>query len=297
MSKDLLKNIVRPAYRAAIDLLPAHLHVTLDFLRFHHRLPNYDNPQTLNEKIAWRKLYDRNPLLPVLVDKVRAKEFIAQKFGKEYVIPTLAVYDTAEALDFNLEPLSKPPYVLKTNHGSGFNLFVKERPADPAAIRAKLAKMLKTDYAGLMEEWAYAPIPRKILVEPYIETPEGYIPDYKCHTFAGKIFAIEMIIDRFKGYWINFFTRDWKPLDIRKYAKRPRYEGNVPPPAGLPKMIELAEALGKDFPYARIDLYQINGEVKFGEFTPYPGSGFDKFDPPEWDYEFGRQWQQSWTHK
>jgi len=290
-----LKSIVRPAYRAAIDLLPARWHVMLDFLRFHHRLPNLENPQTLNEKIAWRKLYDRDPRLPVLVDKVKAKEYVAQKCGAQFVIPTLAVYETADALDFTKPPLSKAPYVLKVNFGSGFNIFVREQPADPVAIRAKLAAMMKIDYADLMEEWAYESVPRRILVEPYIETPEGYIPDFKFHVFSGKIFAIEMIIDRFKSYRINFYDRNWKPLDIRAYAKRTRYDGDIPPPASLSQMIELAETLGKDFPYARIDLYEINGAVKFGEFTLYPGGGFDKFDPLEWDRTFGSQWKQSWN--
>jgi hypothetical protein len=268
-------------------------------VRHHGRLPDLNNPQTLNEKIAWRKLYDRNPLLPVLVDKVRAKEYVAQKFGVQYVIPTLAVYDTADALDFNSAPLTQPPYALKVNHGGNgaFNIFVREKPADPEAIRARLAAMLKVDYAALMEEWAYAPVPRKILAEPFIETPQGYLTDYKFHMFGGRVYAIEMVIDRFKSYCINLYDRNWKRFDVRLYARRPPHTGDIPPPAHLAEMIELAEAMTKDFPYVRLDLYEIGGQVKFGEFTFYPGGGFDKFDPPSWDYEFGRQWQQDWTQK
>lgn len=297
MPSPSLKEIIRPAYRQAIDLLPPRWHVMFDYLRHLHRLPNLDNPQGFNEKIAWRKLYDRNPLLPVLVDKVRAKDYVAEKFGAKFVIPTLAVYDMAAALDFNKPPLSQPPYVLKTNHGGNgaFNIFVKEKLADPEAIRAKLAALLKIDYANVMEEWAYSLVPRKILVESFIETPEGYLTDYKFHMFSGRVFAIEMVIDRFKGYWINLYDRNWKRLDIQRYANRPPCPSEVPPPSRLAEMIELAEAMTKDFPYVRLDLYEIDGQVKFGEFTFYPGGGFDTFDPPEWDRAFGREWQQNWT--
>lgn len=289
-----IKSILRPIYRTAIDLLPARAHVMFDYARHLGRLPNLEYPRGFNEKIAWRKLYDRNPLLPVLVDKVRAKEYIAEKFDEKFVIPNLAVYENAAQLDFNKPPLNKPPYVLKVNHGGNgaFNIFVKEKPAEPEAIRANLAAMLKVDYADLMEEWAYEPVPRRILAEPYIEACQT---DYKFHMFAGRVFAIEMVIDRFNGYYINLYDRNWKRLDIKRYARRPPYLGDVPPPSLFKEMIEFAEAATKDFPYVRFDLYEIDSQVKFGEFTFYPGGGFDVFDPPEWDRKFGDQWQQDWT--
>ena len=282
--------------RKVIHALPPRARVTLEYLLVHRRWPNLENPQTLNEKVTWRKLYDRDPRMPDLVDKVKAKEIVARKFGKGLVIPTLRVYDTAEELDFNVPPLSQPPYVLKTNHGSTFNIFIKDRSFDPKAIREKLAAFLKVNYGEFKLEWAYTQVPRKILVEPYLETPEGYtIPDYKFHVFAGVVYAIQLVMDRFKSYRINFYDRDWNLLDIRVYGKRPRSDGAIPPPARLLDMIELAEAMGKDFPYVRVDLYEIDREIKFGELTFYTTSGFDRFDPPEWDYKFGQQWKQDWT--
>jgi hypothetical protein len=296
LSTASLKPIIRFVYHKLIDVLPPRARVILEYLLVHRRWPNLKNPQTLNEKITWRKLYDRDPRMPDLVDKVKAKEIVARRFGKDLVIPTLRVYDTAEELDFNVPPLSQPPYVLKTNHGSTFNIFIKDRSFDPKVIREKLAAFLKVNYGHLKEEWAYTQVPRKILVEPYIETPEGdTIPDYKFHVFAGVVYAIQLVIDRFKSYRINFYDRDWNLLDIRVYGKRPRSDGAIPPPARLSDMIRLAEALGKDFPYVRVDLYEINREIKFGEMTFYTTSGFDRFDPPEWDYKFGQQWKQDWN--
>jgi hypothetical protein len=254
-------------------------------------LPNIDNPRTFNEKIAWRKLYEHDPRMTDMVDKVKAKQIVSRRFGDQFIIPTLAVYNAAAELDFNKPPLSQPPYVLKANHGTGFNIFVKEQAADPESIRQKLAGFLEINYENVLEEWAYSKVERKILVEPLIETPQGYIPDYKFHVFGGVVYAIEMVIDRFGGYWINLFDRDWKRLNIKKYAKRPPYEGDVQPPAQLAEMVKFAAALGADFPYVRVDLYEINGEIKFGEMTFYPGGGFDHFEPPEWNEKFGDQWK------
>jgi hypothetical protein len=276
--------------RKVIDALPARWHIMLDFARAHGQLPDLDRPRSFSEKIQWRKLHERNPLMPDLVDKVKAKQIVAKRFGEKYIIPTLAVYESADALDFSRPPLSQPPYVLKTNHGSGLNIFVRQKPENPEEIRAKLAAFLKIDYENILEEWAYASVERRILVEPLIETPQGYIPDYKFHVFNGKVFAVELVIDRFGGYWINLFDRDWRRLDIRKYAKRPPFAGEVPAPPALAEMIKLAEGLAADFPYVRVDLYDINGAVKFGEMTFYPGSGYDRFEPPEWDEKFGRLW-------
>lgn len=292
----LLRRTLALLVHKAINILPPRARAIIEYMLVHRRWLHLDNPQTLNEKVIWRKLYDRDLRMPDLVDKVKAKEIVARKFGKDLVIPTLRVYDTAEELDFSVPPLSQPPYVLKTNHGSTFNIFIKDHFFDPNAVREKLAGFLKINYGDLKLEWAYGQVPRKILVEPYFETPEGQaIPDYKFHVFGGVVYAIQMVIDRFQTYRINFYDRDWNLLDIRHYGKRPRSDKAMPPPTRLPDMIELAEALGKDFPYVRVDLYEINGEMKFGELTFYTTSGFDKFDPPEWDYKFGQQWQQVWT--
>jgi hypothetical protein len=276
--------------RKIIDALPTRWHIAFDFVRAHGHLPSLDSPKSFSEKIQWRKLHEFDARMPDLVDKVKAKQFVAKQFGEKYIIPTLAVYNSADELDFTKPPLSQPPYVLKANHGSGLNIFVKELPIDADAIKKKLAGFLKLDYEKVLEEWAYSEVDRKILVEPFVDAPQGYIPDYKFHVFNGTTYAIELVIDRFKDYWINFFDRNWKRIDVKKYAKRPPYQGEVKPPAKYAEMLTLAEGLAAGFPYVRVDLYDVNGDVKFGEMTFYPGSGYDRFDPPEWDQKFGEQW-------
>ncbi len=295
LPRHLKRTVARLGYKV-IKTLPPRMRVTMEYVLVHRRWPNFDTPQTLNEKVIWRKLYDRDPRLPDLVDKIKVKDIVARQFGTDVIIPTLGVYNTVDELDFNVLPLSRPPYVLKANHGSTFNVFIKDRSFDSKAVRAKLTRFLKVNYGDHMLEWAYSKVQPRILLEPYLETPNrGTIPDYKFHVFGGVVYAIQMVMDRFDTYRISFYNPDWKLLDIRHYGNRPRSNEAVPAPARLRDMIQLAEALGKDWPYVRVDLYEINQQIKFGELTFYTTSGLDRFDPYEWDYKFGQQWKQDWA--
>ena len=289
MIPEPIKKTLRPAYRKLMSMLSSRTHILLEYLRAHYCLPDLKNPRTFNEKIAWRKLHDRDPRFPLLVDKVRAKEYVADKFGRELIIPTLAVFDSAAALDFSKPPLSNPPYVLKANHASNMNIFVRKGPIDEEGIRKKLAQFLKLDYSKIAEEWAYSQVERKILVEPFIETPKGYLPDFRFHVFGGKTYAIETVVDIHGNRRENMYDRDWNLLNI-VHGGYPRYLEPLPRPSQLDRMIELAETLGRDFRYVRVDLYEIGGQVKFGELTFYPGGGNDAFHPREWDRKFGEQW-------
>ena len=299
MPRDLkaIKAAVKPLYTAALNALPARAHVICDYLRVYQRLPNLENPQTYSEKIASRKLYDRDPRLPQLVDKIRVKEVIARKFGPSFVFPTLGVWSSPEEMDFTRPPLTSLPYVLKTNQASGTNIFVKRQEdlAGVGNIRKALAKFLKINWYAVAREWAYADITAKIFAEPYIETPEGYLTDYKFHVFVGRVYAIEQIVDRFGNYGVGFHDRGWNRMSIAYLDNRyPSYRGVMEPPARLKEMIEFAEAIGRDFSYVRVDFYLVDGQIKVGELTFYPGAGHDRFDNDAWDMEFGRQWRIDW---
>jgi hypothetical protein len=205
----IIFDYMRAPKRKLIDALPTRLHIILDYLLTHGKLPRLQNPQTYSEKIAWRKLYDHDPRFPPLTDKVTAKEIVGSRFGAHIIIPTLRTYSLASELDFGQPPLSEPAYVLKANHGSGLNIFIRNQPKNPERIRSRLERFLRQNYADIFEEWAYSQLDRKISVEPLIDTPEGYIPDYKFHVFEGKTFAIELITDRFRDIRVNFYDREW----------------------------------------------------------------------------------------
>jgi teichuronopeptide biosynthesis TupA-like protein len=284
------KRLLRPAYLTLRRALPINWQVNLDFLIAHGRFPDLRHPETFNEKMAWRKLYDHDARFPDLMDKIKVKDYIAGRFGPDLVIPTLATYERASELDFSSPPLCTPPYVIKTNHGCGFNVFVKDDKVDHQAVKQSLHTWLGLDFADVANEWGYHPITPRILVEPLVG--EVAPPtDYKFHVFGGNLYAIETVINRFTNYQINFYDPRWQQLDIRRYARRPRSDRPVLPPRSLAQMISLAEEIGRDFSYVRVDLYEVSGTVKFGEMSFYAGSAYDRFEPADWDEKFGCQWQ------
>ncbi len=287
-----LKAAIKPAYQKIMDALPAHWHVVADYFRVYHRLPDLKNPRTFSEKIMWRKLYERDQRMPDLVDKIRVKQIMAKRFGEEFIIPTLAVYNSAEELDFTKEPLSQAPFFLKASHGSGMNVIVRKGEVPNSDnVRKKVEGFLACNHAAVAEEWAYSYVQPRVFVEPYLEDAGRSLVDYKFHIFDGNLYVIEAIVDRFRNYGVCFFDREWKKLNIGYAGKYPSCKNVLAAPSRLGDMIKIAETIGKDFSYVRVDLYQIDGAVKFGEITFYPGAGHDKFSPPEWDDKFGQQWK------
>jgi hypothetical protein len=268
-----------------MDLLPPSWHVSLDHLRFHKKLPDLKHPSTFNEKIAWRKLKDRDPRLPPLIDKIVAKQEMASRFGVEFIIPTVATFDSARAIDFGMLPY---PCTIKAGHGSNMNLYLMQRPSDERAVRRQLAQFLLVNYHTIREEWAYSKISKRLLVEPYIHGGEHGLVDYKLHTFSGRVFAIEVVTDRYTSHTGATFDPDWNEMPCQLGIVRTPYP--IPRPHELDKMLDYAHLIGSGFCYVRVDLYEIKGKVKFGELTFYPGGGLDVFSPPEFDKIFGQQW-------
>jgi hypothetical protein len=285
------REVLRPLYLAVLSRLPPYLHAVLGYYRVHGRLPNLRAPRRFSEKIIWRKLYERDPRYPQLIDKILVKEYVAQRVGGELLIPTLAVYERPEELDFERPPLSRPPYVIKANHGWDMNLFV----VDPAelgdarqleAIRARLRSWLATDHSLRMREWAYSSIRRRLLVEPYL----GPVNDHKFHVFHGRVYACELISNRFlRQRQEAIFDRDWRLIEAN-YGL-PLYAGELPQKSVRERMVQIAEALAEGFDYLRVDLYVVGGTVKFGELTFYPGGGEERLRPVAWDRAFGEQWR------
>ena len=283
--KAQIREALKSCWRGTMDLLPAKWHVAVDHLRFHGRLPDLRNPKTLNEKIAHRKLYERDPRMPALVDKIAVKETMAARYGAEFVIPTLATFASEQEIDFAALPY---PCVVKANHGSSMNLFLFERPKDEDAARSQLRGYLHFDYYAVREEWAYSLVPRRLLVEPFIDGGEHGLVDYKFHTFSGRVYAIEVITDRYTTHTGGMFDSDWNEIDCQ--LGTPKAEFSIPRPKQLKAMTRHAEEIGAEFSYVRIDFYEIDGKMKFGELTFYPGGGVDVVTPPEYDAIFGAQW-------
>ena len=228
---------------------------------------NLQNPVSFNEKIIWKKIYDRNPLLPVTADKVKVRSYIKvilkEKQAKEILIPLLYVTDKPEIIPFKKLP---PEFIVKANHGSGYNIIVKNSHYNKEEIIKTCRRWLRTPYDREGVEWAYQSIRRKILIEKLLHEDNLNSPiRYNFHMFHGKCKLIRVVIDGNKKLTVSTYDEKWNFLSVKK-QNRP--QGNIiPKPKNYDKMLEIAEKLSNYFDYVRVDLYNLQGKIYFGELT------------------------------
>ena len=266
--------------------LPDKLYLNLMFyLEIGEKL-NLKNPKTYNEKLQWLKLHDRNPLYSVLVDKYAVKKWVADKIGKQYLIPTIGVWNQFDEIDFEKLPNQ---FVLKCTHDSGGLIIVKDKHNfDVASARKKIGTCLKQEYYYSSREWPYKNVVPRIIAEPYMEDEFGELKDYKFFCFNGEVKALFIASDRQNKTdetKFDFFDRDFNHLPFTK--GHPNAKKVPDKPLMFEKMIELAEKLSKGIPHVRVDFYEIGMDIYFGEMTFFSGGGFVPFEPEEWDYTFG----------
>jgi len=224
------------------------------FLRIKY---NLDNPKTFNEKLQWLKLNDRKPKYIDLVDKYKVREYITNKIGNKYLIPLLGVYNNFEEIDFDTLPNQ---FVLKPNHTSGNIYICKDKKSiNKKDLKRRINTWLNREYYWVHREWPYKNIKPKIICEKYMVDESGVeLKDYKFFCFYGEP----------KQHYKN---------GVKKIVK----------PSGFNEMIQLSKILSKDIPHVRVDFYDIYGRIYFGELTFYHFSGFEKFEPVEYDEIFG----------
>ncbi len=250
-----------------------------------------ENPISFNEKLQWLKLHDRNPAYTRMVDKCAVKEYVADKIGEQYIIPTLGIWDDPDKIDFDALP---DQFVLKCNHNSGLGMCVCQDKSilDILKVKRGLRKGLKQKYYLYGREWPYKNVPPRILAEQYLANTSGLeLPDYKFMCFHGKVRCIFTCTDRFSaaGLKVTIFDTDWKKMPFGR--KRPNSSQPIPKPVHFEQMLVLAEILSDGIPFVRVDFYEVDQKIYFGELTFYPGSGFEEFSPPEWDNKLGE-----WIH-
>lgn len=244
-----------------------------------------DNPQTFNEKLQWLKLYDHNPLYTTLVDKLKVKQYVVERIGQEYVIPLLGVWNSVEEIDWENLPNQ---FVIKCSHDCGGMVICKDKSKlDVGQAKQTLKKCLKTNYYWKSREWPYKNVVPKIFAEAYMEDEFGELRDYKWFCFDGEPKAMFIAADRTKKTetTFDFFDSDFNHLPFTNGHPN----AIVPPqkPLGYDEMKRLAAELSKGIPQVRVDFYDINGRVFFGEFTFFHWGGMQPFVPEKWDYIFG----------
>lgn len=246
-------------------------------------------PKTYSEKLQWLKLNDKNPLYTRLVDKHEVKAYVAEHAGERYVIPELGLWNTPEEIDWAALPLS---FVLKTTHGGGNSGVIvckdKNKLDRDFAIK-RLKKSMKQDLYKDSREWPYKNIPKRILAEAYMEdAATKELRDYKFFCFDGEVKFLFVGSERQKkgeDVKFDFFDKDYNHLVLRQGHPNAK----VPPekPLCFDEMKEVAAKLSQRIPHVRVDLYEANGHVYFGEMTFYHFGGIVPFEPESWDSEFG----------
>ena len=244
------------------------------------------NPKTYSEKIQWLKLYDRRNEYIDLVDKYEVKKIIEKKIGKEYIIPTLGVWNNFDEIDFDRLP---DQFVLKCTHDSGGVVICTDKKKfNIKKARKIINKSLNNDYYMQSREWPYKNVKRKIIAEKYMVDESGYeLKDYKMFCFDGKFKYMFIATDRQLDTetCFDFYDREFNHLEI--INGHPNSKKKILRPNNYEKMIELAEKISAGIPHVRVDFYNINGKIYFGEMTFYHWSGFKKYEPEKWDRIFG----------
>ncbi len=276
----------RLGYTGLLNWMDDELYLRLKNWSFTGELLNMDNPRTFNEKLQWLKLHDRNPLYTKLVDKAEVKTWVAERIGWEHVVPTFGVWDSFDQIDFDALPKR---FVLKCTHDSGGLVICRNRKVfDVGAARDKIEKSLSRNYYWGGREWPYKNVRPRIIAEEYLEPDaSGDMPNYKPFRFSNGRIITPLMTDSFveAGLTETFFDKEWRPLVLSEdgYPRNPC----ALVPAYFNKIKAFAGALAEGFPFEHVDYYESNERLLFGEMTLYPRSGFEKFDPEDWNTELG----------
>ncbi|BAL84387.1 hypothetical protein SELR_26790 [Selenomonas ruminantium subsp. lactilytica TAM6421] len=295
LKENLPSVMLVPLKRAYSDMHYAAMHVVPEewYLkrRFKKRVGyplNLDNPRTFNEKLQWLKLHDRNPLYTKMVDKYEAKKYVAELIGEEYIIPTLGVWDHFDEIDFDELPNQ---FVLKCTHDSGSIVICKDKNNfDRQAAKKKLERGLRHNYyyAGGFE-WPYKNVKPRIIAEKYmVDELTKELRDYKFFTFHGEPKALFIASERFKDgeeTKFDFYDMQFHHLDLK--SGHPNAKCFNEKPKQFERMKVLASKLAGDTAHLRVDFYEINGKIYWGELTFFHWSGMVPFEPFEWDNKFG----------
>lgn len=297
----------RPLYNALHSLIfnPGHFFAAIVYrltrlipndewyLRILYRLEfkrklDLDNPVTYNEKLQWLKLYYHNPLHTLMADKYAVKNYVKNIIGEEYIIPTLNVWERVEDINWDVLPQQ---FVLKTTHDSGnFGVIIcKDRSKlGISKVKNRLNKSLKRNTFEMGREWPYKNIKPRIIAEKYLEDESGCeLKDYKFFCFDGKVEALCVVSGRSssEGAKVDYFNLDYNRLPFRTLYENS--ETYPPRPKLLKQMVAIASRLSKGIPHVRVDLYEVNGKIFFGEFTFFTSGGLTPFHPDSYDYLFG----------
>lgn len=266
-------------------IIPDKTYLKLKYRASMGKKLNLRDPKTYNEKLQWLKLYDRKPEYTTVVDKYDVKAYVAERIGWEYIIPTLGVWDRVEDIDFDMLPKQ---FVLKCTHDSGGLVICKDKAKlDVEKTKQKLNKALKSDFYYVGREWPYKNVKPRIIAETYMEdATTGDLRDYKFFCFDGFTKAVRVDTERGTGdVKMDFFDREKRHLPFERNHRNADVMPEIP--KNFEEMVAIADKLSTGYPHLRVDLYNVDGKIYFGEMTFFAANGMAPFNPEEWDLIFG----------
>ena len=266
--------------------------ITMRYNSYFNEPLDLNDPKTLNQKLQWLKLYDRNPRYPSLVDKYEAKTVVGSIIGQDHIIPTYGVWDKVDDIDVSSLP---DRFVIKTTHDCGTSIVCRDKSRfDIEKYRPMLEKSLSGTYYTIGREWPYRDLKPRIIAEEYrvddstVPEEKQELSDFKFYCFDGYADCVMICFDRASGDTKFYFFNDrWELLRINRRGKAAPPDFTLPRPACLDQMFAIARKLSEGIPFVRVDLYQSDNQVLFGEMTFYPQSGWDPNYLPESDLYFG----------
>lgn len=280
----------RSIYAFVMGALPARMSVCLQFYRHHHRWPKLKNPQTFSEMIQEKKFSSEDRVLSTLADKAAVKDYIAEILGNDWVVPTLWVGK-------ELPPLKdrdwEVPFVIKTTHSSGTNIFIRDQSDlqwDVIEKKVQLWLSGSGQTPGHLAEYHYKKIPPRVIIEPYIGRGRTLPVDYKFFCFDGHVALIQVDLGRSEQHTRALFDTEWNRLEARLKYPSPPTTMDIPRPETFAELLDAAKLISKGFDFVRVDFYEFDGQPLVGELTFFPGSGFERFYPRSLDIDLGKRW-------
>jgi len=284
----------RLAILSMLSFIPDEPMVRLQYRIKLGRKLNLKNPQRFSEKMQWYKLRYRNPDMIRCVDKYDVRFYVEEKGLSSILIPCYGVYDSVEDVDWDALPNQ---FVMKdTLGGGGVSVVIVKNKAEEDLNKLKRIAggwtKINAHRRGAGREWPYySGKNHRILFEAYVESDpaSGGLVDYKFFCFNGRAEYLYVITDRELGNGACFgvFDAQFKQLPVARKDER-RMERIVEKPGNYETLKQVAEKLADQYPEVRIDLYDQDGTILFGEITFYDGSGYVMFEPDEFDYELGK---------
>lgn len=286
---DFTYRICNRLLRCLSPYLSDSLFVKLSFRHKKGYWMDFDHPQTFCEKMQWLKLNNKREDFTLMVDKTEAKKYVASIIGEEYIIPTFGVYNNFEEIDFNKLPNQ---FILKCTHNSSGGVICKDKETFDIEIAKKHFDIyFKQEYFIQNREYPYKNVPHRIIAEQFmVNEKDKELKDYKFFCFNGKAEYCQLIADRSSDETIDFYDREWNHQEFIGLNPKANFaKVQEKKPYNYSEMVDIADRIATKInaPFVRIDLYNINKKIYFGEITFFPLTGLGEFRPKEWDNKLG----------